>query len=306
MNKTEYEDFLQQIVHQGQKLQELAENNKKEESIAIRDKIRQQIIAHSSNLDQEVANLLLQYLENVINFHAQLLDSKNINESIRDTAIEGALWDIQQQAKIINALKHKTLADIIQLYNLSKMFFVVRDNKELNDLANTLRATANIELEKYSTESHSEKSQIVEYLTEKIDRITEVLPSLKDESVIKDKYNTLSFCLRIIFKYRVDYKAETKSFSEACKNHFTRIHGYFELERKTHIAHYYNLGCQIRACLKAQILTSADKLNSEERSRLKKILSDRIDWLNMRISQGAEKEGGMKEIAFAQYAIETF
>lgn len=301
--KIKFLEFLEDIKTQGQKLQELAKNNQKEESIIIRDVIRQKIKSHSINLDQTSASLLLRYLDSVTNFHATIIYSKDSSKEIKATTKESALWDSKMHAEILNGLKYKTLEDIFQLYELSKMFLVQEQSDDLKKLAPTLRDTANKEIEKYATESYSEQMRIVAFFSEKMERVMEALPSVKDDPTIKDKLNTLSLSLGIIFKYNPNYAVDDEAFAENCNDRLTLIHGYFELERQTQLSLYYETACHIRSCLKAQILTKAGTLDKSTREKLAKVLSDRIDWLNMRMSEGAEKSGGMQEVAFANYAI---
>lgn len=298
----EFYEFVQKVKTEGHELQRLVHTNQREERLALRNQLRQEIILRSQHLTQEQVTMLLGELEKVFNLLSHIVYSEGIDEEEKGDAVSAAIWDLSAHAHILKGVQKKTLQDIFLLYDWAKMFFEVKESEDFKNLAESLRETANAAIEDYVTESYSEQKAIVDFFCNKVERVVHSLPALTDESILQDKLGTLAFALGIIFQYKPDYAVAGDSFSEACRERWTRIHGYFELERRTHLSFYFETACHIRACLKAQILLEVERLDSQEREEMVNVLSERIDWLNARMAEGAEKAGGLKEVAFAEYA----
>ncbi len=291
---SKYTDILNDIKEQGAELERLAADNQLEASLKIRDKVRQIILDNIKSIDQGPANLFSRYIDDVHDNHADLIYSSETDQGVKDAVREGGFWGIETQGKILKGINTKNLQDIFRLYDLAHMFILVEDDQDIQDLAETLRAMANKEIENYETDSYSEQKAIVAYLAEKLERIIEVLPTVTDEDTIKDKHNTLNISLRTIFKYDPNAEIKVESFADSCDSYLNRILGYIKLESITKISFYTQHACHALSILKAQIILNAAKLSEDDKKVIAKVVT-RI--------QNMKEFDEAKNKAFATYTL---
>jgi len=301
-DSTEFYALIQRLKRDGAAIQKLARTNQREKRRALRNKLRQEILLNSNNLTQEQVIILLNEMGTIFSLMASIVCSSEISEEERGDAVDSALWELKAHARILEGVQGKTLQDIFLLYDWSKMFFDVTGNEDFKKLGESLKKTANAAIGNYVTDSYAEQKAIANFFANKMERIIDSLPTLTDESVLKDKRETLAFALGIILRYKPEYAVSGDSFPEACRESWARIHGFLELERRTHLSFYRETACHIRACLKAQILLDVKKLDAKARDDMIDMLSERLSCLNEPVTEEGEKAGTLKEVAFAEYA----